>query len=640
MNTNNKRVLNNSKPASGKLSSLNRQWSTVEQKPSKPSVLMSSSQPSWQLDENDWPPTQEQEPINKKSKPNHSAALPWDISPKNPSTSTTKSTAFNQLQGFGKPPNSDIKSHLNNPNMSIAAKVSLSPEQQNVLDLVLKGESIFFTGSAGTGKSVLLRHIITALKRSYASRPDAVAITASTGMAACAIGGTTIHSFAGIGLGNEPKDQLLSKVRRNRKASGKWMRTKVLIIDEISMVDGDLFDKLSYIATKMKKSDKPFGGIQVVIAGDFFQLPPVSKGKVSFAFNANTWNDSIPKTINLTQVFRQKDSTFIDMLNEMRMGELSKDSIARFMKLSRELHYKDGIVPTELYATRAEVERSNGTRLAALKSEAVIYTAIDGGKAPPEQRTRDLANMMAVTSLTLKKDAQVMMIKNQGGEDGPMWLVNGLVGRVIDFVDPDLNPDHYLQQRKQIEEDEFNLLDGIFSDEEENVDLKPRILQASLSTNKPSEFPPLRGKVKQEAESQGLPTDGSAGTSTTKPNTASQLVPLVEWFLMNGKREFTVVKRAEFKVENMEGEIQSRRSQLPLILAWAMSIHKSQGQTLQRVKVDLGKVFKKGQIYVALSRATSLDGLQVLRFDPKKVMAHPEVIKWSKDNLIGLGPSI
>lgn len=492
-----------------------------------------------------------------------------------------------------------------------------------MLDLVLKGESIFFTGSAGTGKSVLLRHIISALKRSYASRPDAVAITASTGMAACAIGGTTIHSFAGIGLGAEEKDVLLGKVRRNRKASGKWMRTKVLIIDEISMVDGDLFDKLAYIAARMKRSDKPFGGIQVVIAGDFFQLPPVSKGRVSFAFNAPSWKECIPKTINLTQVFRQKDSTFIDMLNEMRMGNLSPDSIQRFYKLSRDLNFGDGIEPTELYPTRQEVERSNGARLAALKTEARVYTAVDSGKAPPEQRARDLANMMAVPSLTLKKDAQVMMIKNQAGEDGPTWLVNGLVGKVVDFVDPDAPFDLLHLQRAR--EAEGVDLTGIFSDEEDSdVDITPRPLSSAA---RPSAGPPLRGAAKAEAEAKGLPT-------TAANKSPAALVPLVEWFLMNGKREFTVVKRAEFKVENMDGEVQSRRSQLPLILAWAMSIHKSQGQTLQRVKVDLGKVFEKGQIYVALSRATSLEGLQVLRFDPKKVMAHPDVIQWSKTNLI------
>jgi len=659
---------------SGKLSSLSRQWSSTEpsrpqqqQKnlPSSQPIPQSSSQPSWQLDESDWPPTQT-EPPAKKSKANDdqstrttkpaanshqpkqgSAAstalnrtvsnqsLPWDISSntKTGNKNTNRSTAFNHLQGIGKQnDNGQIKSHLNNPNMSIAAKVSLSPEQQNVLDAVLKGESMFFTGSAGTGKSVLLRHIIAALKRTYASRPDAVAITASTGMAACAIGGTTIHSFAGIGLGVEPKEILLNKVKKNRKASGKWMRTKVLIIDEISMVDGDLFDKLAYIASKMKKSTKPFGGIQLVIAGDFFQLPPVTKGRVSFAFNASSWAECIPKPVNLTQVFRQKDSTFIRILNEMRKGELSDKSIQCFRALSRELNFGDGIAPTELYPTRQEVERSNATRLAALKTPEMVFKAIDSGKAPPEQRARDLANMMAVPTLVLKKDAQVMMIKNQSSEDSPMWLVNGLVGRVVDFVSPESSVDLYLAQRAQLEATDVDLT-GIFSDDEDN-NHPVQTMKPAPQAN-PSPYPPLRGAAKLAAEAKGAPPPApAAAAASSSSNATTSLVPLVEWFLMNGKREFTIVKSADFKVENMEGVVQSRRQQLPLILAWAMSIHKSQGQTLQRVKVDLGKVFEKGQIYVALSRATSLEGLQVLRFDPHKVRAHPEVIQWSNENLI------
>ncbi|KNZ54444.1 hypothetical protein VP01_2946g5 [Puccinia sorghi] len=677
---NNKRPLSNiqnsigaqPKP-SGKLSSLSRQWSSTEQSrpqqhsknlPSSQPIPQSSSQPSWQLDESDWPPTQT-EPPTKKSKANddqstrttepaansHQSkqgsaasttlkktvsdeALPWHISSnsKNGNKNHNKSTAFNQLQGIGKQ-NADgqIKSHLNNPNISIAAKVSLSPEQQNVLDAVLKGESMFFTGSAGTGKSVLLRHIIAALKRTYASRPDAVAITASTGMAACAIGGTTIHSFAGIGLGVEPKEILLNKVKKNRKASGKWMRTKVLIIDEISMVDGDLFDKLAYIASKMKKSTKPFGGIQLVIAGDFFQLPPVTRGRVSFAFNASSWAECIPKPVNLTQVFRQKDSTFIDMLNEMRKGALSKKSIQRFHELSRDPNFGDGIAPTELYPTRQEVERSNATRLAALKTPAVVFKAIDSGKAPPEQRARDLANMMAVPTLVLKKDAQVMMIKNQSSEDSPMWLVNGLVGRVVDFVSPESSVDLYLAQRAQLDAADVDLT-GIFSDDEDNN--HPVQTMKPAPPANPSPYPPLRGAAKLAVEGKSAPPPDPATATASSSTATTSLVPLVEWFLMNGKREFTIVKSADFKVENMEGEVQSRRQQLPLILAWAMSIHKSQGQTLQRVKVDLGKVFEKGQIYVALSRATSLKGLQVLRFDPDKVKAHPEVIQWSNENLI------
>ncbi|KAG0148478.1 hypothetical protein CROQUDRAFT_654749, partial [Cronartium quercuum f. sp. fusiforme G11] len=444
--------------------------------------------------------------------------FPWDVS----SGSNAKKPALSSSKAVGSSATStsiEAKNQLGNPKLSIAAKVALSKEQQAVLDSVLQGHSVFFTGSAGTGKSVLLRHIIAALKRLHSKAPDVVVVTASTGMAACAIGGTTIHSFAGIGLATETPDLLVSKVRKNRKAAARWLRTKVLIIDEISMVDGELFDKLAYIAQKLKRSDKPFGGIQLVIAGDFFQLPPVSKGKVNFAFNAKRWTDSITETVNLTQVFRQKDTSFIDMLNEMRLGALSEQSIRKFRELSREIKYSDGIMPTELYPTRQEVERSNSARLAALAAEPMIYAAQDTGKGTPEQRARDYANMMAVERLVLKKGAQVMMIKNQSSEDGPSWLVNGLVGKIEDFVDSFGPPD-------------------IHGGDDEAA------------------FPPIRG-------TKGPTKVGSFKPATT---TSRTILPLVAWCLPNGRIERTIVEPAEFKYENAEGEVQSRRMQVSRIM--------------------------------------------------------------------------
>ena len=186
----------------------------------------------------------------------------------------------------------------------------LSEEQQNVLTLVAKEKkSVFFTGSAGTGKSVLLREIIGVLRNNYSREVDRVAVTASTGLAACNVGGVTLHSFAGIGLGKETVPELVKKIKRNPKAKLRWMRTKVLIVDEISMVDGDLFDKLESVARNIRNNGRPFGGIQLIITGDFFQLPPVpDQGRIAkFAFDAATWNTSIEHTIGLTQVFRQKD---------------------------------------------------------------------------------------------------------------------------------------------------------------------------------------------------------------------------------------------------------------------------------------------------------------------------------------------
>ncbi len=190
------------------------------------------------------------------------------------------------------------------------SRVFLSDEQKKVFNLVTEErKSVFFTGSAGTGKSVLLREIIKGLRNKHKREPERVAVTASTGLAACNVGGVTLHSFAGIGLGKEAVPELAKKIKRNGKAKKRWLLTKTLVIDEVSMVDGDLFDKLEAIARIIRNNGRPFGGIQLVITGDFFQLPPVPDyGKVAkFSFDAATWTTSIEHTIGLTKVFRQKD---------------------------------------------------------------------------------------------------------------------------------------------------------------------------------------------------------------------------------------------------------------------------------------------------------------------------------------------
>jgi ATP-dependent DNA helicase PIF1 len=226
----------------------------------------------------------------------------------------------------------------------------LSEEQRQIIEIVNQGASVFFTGSAGTGKSVLMRAIIAKLRDFYSKEPDRVAVTASTGLAACNIEGITLHSFAGIGLGKEAAPELIKKIRRNQKLKQRWQRTKVLIIDEISMVDGDLFDKLEQIARSLRNNGMPFGGIQLVVTGDFFQLPPVpEKNSIAkFAFDAATWNTTIQHTILLTHVFRQKDPVFANMLNEMRLGKLTPQSIRAFQSLNRPMKHDDEVEATEL----------------------------------------------------------------------------------------------------------------------------------------------------------------------------------------------------------------------------------------------------------------------------------------------------
>ncbi|BEI91501.1 uncharacterized protein CcaverHIS019_0403210 [Cutaneotrichosporon cavernicola] len=477
------------------------------------------------------------------------------------------------------------------PTVNIRNKLVLSTEQQEVLKMVVdQGRNIFFTGSAGAGKSVLLREIIKSLHIKYAKSADAVAVTASTGIAACNIGGVTLHSFGGMGLATEEASILANKVKRNKKAAARWSRTKVLIIDEISMVDAELFDKFNKVGQIMrKKPGVPFGGMQLICTGDFFQLPPVTKnGEPRFCFESTTWTQAIHKQVNLSKVFRQKDERFVNMLNEMRFGRLTPESIETFRRLDRPIPCPEGIVPTELFPRREDVDRSNMTRLRNLSTETKTYVAQDGGVIQDKiQRDKMLSNFMAPQSLELRVDAQVMLIKNIDET-----LVNGSMGRVLGFCEKiAFVTDTNGRWREGGVREDIQSRDG-HDDEQKEKMLSKYDAQVSSSTAK---FPVVR-----------FSTPGG------------------------GVRDM-FVEYDQFKNELPNGEVQVSRAQLPLILAWAMSIHKAQGQTLERVKVDLSKVFEKGQAYVALSRATSLEGLQVRGFRPDKVMAHRKVAVWSRN---------
>ncbi|KAJ5107244.1 ATP-dependent DNA helicase PIF1 [Penicillium angulare] len=469
--------------------------------------------------------------------------------------------------------------------------IALSDEQTAVLDAVVdRGKSIFFTGSAGTGKSVLMREIIKKLRIKYKREPDRVAVTASTGLAACNIEGVTLHSFAGIGLGKEAVPELVKKIKKNQKARNRWLRTKVLVVDEVSMVDGDLFDKLEEIARRIRNNGRPFGGIQLVVTGDFFQLPPVPEGgrEAKFSFSAATWNTTIQHTILLTHVFRQRDPEFAAMLNEMRLGQISPSTIEAFRKLSRPLNFHDELDATELFPTRNEVENANSARMARLSGEMMSFKAVDSGTiTDPQYREKLLSNCMAPPLINLKKGAQVMLIKNM--ED---TLVNGSIGRVVAFMD-EAKFDWYRTNEGEVQANE----DGDMSDED----------SVSRARKK------LKAMVHKE--------DGAPG---------GRKWPLVCFVQPDGTERHLLCQPEAWKIELPNGEVQAQRQQVPLILAWALSIHKAQGQTLQRVKVDLGRVFEKGQAYVALSRATSQEGLQVSRFEPRKVMVHHKVLEFYK----------
>ncbi|CAG8781719.1 26020_t:CDS:2, partial [Racocetra persica] len=384
---------------------------------------------------------------------------------------------------------------------------------------------------------------------------DAVAVTATTGLAALNIGGTTLHYFAGIGLGQGTIQELVKKVRDNRSARQRWIDCKVLIIDEISMLDGELFDTLEAIARNIENNTRPFGGIQLIITGDFFQLPPISKDSraiAKFSFEARTWKASVKHTIQLTRVFRQKDNELIELLNEMRTGKVSDRFSELIVRLENEPQYPDdGIKPTELYPRNDNVNSANLIQLDKIPHKSHSFFAVDWEPMRIGQLRMLVKSCLAPQELKLKRDAQVMLIKNLKDYN----LVNGSRGVVIGYHSNSTAQDY-------------------FKGEEEGLEI-------------------------------------------------NDLLPIVRFTDSNQK---IIVEPQEWTIPGNGGKtILASRKQIPLILAWAISIHKSQGQTLDRVKIDLGRVFEKGQAYVALSRATSTASLQVLNFRPSKVTAHEKV---------------
>ncbi|XP_055613049.1 ATP-dependent DNA helicase PIF1 [Uranotaenia lowii] len=417
----------------------------------------------------------------------------------------------------------------------------LNDEQKAVLSACQSGRSIFFTGSAGTGKSFLLRKIISTLP------PDGTVATASTGVAACLIGGTTLHSFAGIGSGEAALSRCYEMASRPN-TSQIWRKCKRLIIDEISMVDGDYFEKIEAVARYIRKNDKPFGGIQLILCGDFFQLPPVIKqdriprgalsqdsdptDAVRFCFQTPAWKECIQNSFELTVVHRQKDPEFVSILNSIRIGRVTQEIRDRLGATSKQRIEVEGILATQLCSHTNDADLINQTKLNNLTGEEKTYHATDSD--PYMTKTLD-QQVQAPGKLVVKIGAQVMLLKNINITEG---LVNGARGVVIDYV-------------------------------------------------------------------QGY--------------------PLVKF----KKREF-LVKPEKWSIKT-PGAVIVTRSQLPLKLAWAFSIHKSQGLTLDCVEMSLSKVFEAGQAYVALSRCQSLDSLRVLDFDGKQVWANPKVLEYYRD---------
>jgi ATP-dependent DNA helicase PIF1 len=427
------------------------------------------------------------------------------------------------------------------------ASITLNAEQQVALDAVKEGKNIFLTGAGGTGKSHTIRAI-----RTWAQKENKLcAVTAMTGCAALLLGqgAKTLHSWAGIGLARETPQELAAVVMSNRRAKKRWCETQLLILDEISMMTPDILEKLDLIARRVRQNpDIRFGGLQLVVSGDFCQLPPVSKGKeIVFAFESPYWKELIDEIHELHQIERQSEPLFQKILKEARLGELCSESLT-ILKERRGLQWQENeIVPTLLFARNSDVDTINRANLSSLSGEKRIFEAQN-----------------VITEKKIKKGKYVSPSSHE-------------VKKALERLDSDAP---YMKE------------------------LELRIgAQVMLITNMDQDRNLING-------SRGVVTGYSAGG-----------LPIVRFLSIP---EPVLVDRVSWWLPEHEG---IGRSQIPLRVAYAMTIHRSQGASLDSALIDIGSnTFEYGQAYVALSRVRTINGLYIWKFDPSKIRCHPKVL--------------
>lgn len=386
--------------------------------------------------------------------------------------------------------------------------------------LIDQGENLFITGSAGTGKSHLIKEICQAYGRVFA-----IELTASTGIAAVHVGGVTIHSWACLGTGDKKTDDIVSYVMSGAgtRVRRKLKETQILIIDEISMIGPEIFDQLNEVLKIVRNNKTAFGGLQIIVVGDFLQLPPVNKHSQEsfFCFESQAWNEADFKNVILEKNYRQNDGKFLKILSNLRKATLDDEDVATLNSRIKMPNLEAEIKPTIIVTHNAQVERINNHKIQQINEETKVFSVNCEGS------DRDVSflqrNCLAPETLKLKIGAQVMMLKNSYQKQG---IYNGSLGIVRDF-----SPKNY---------------------------------------------------------------------------------PIVEF--ENGKEikimpdSWTIEK---FNDEIGEFETKARIVQIPLNLAWAITVHKSQGMTLDSIYCDLTNAFTEGQIYVTISRVKSLDGLYI-----------------------------
>lgn len=388
--------------------------------------------------------------------------------------------------------------------------------QEFALSILKSGQNVFLTGSAGTGKTYVLNQYITYLKE----RKVPVAVTASTGIAATHINGMTIHSWAGIGIKDNLTTAQLRALKTKKYLEKKLDKVEVLVIDEISMLHQNQLRLVDEVLRYFKMNQLPFGGIQVIFCGDFFQLPPVGNNSESsknkFAFMSPTWVNAAPTICYLTQQYRQSNDELNTILNEIRSGNISEH---RFQRLQDAIgqKIKSPIPPTRLFTHNYDVDELNEAELKKISGKSRIFSAETKGNEKLLEGLKK--SVLAMESMELKLGAKVMFVRNIP-EKG---VVNGSLGEIVEFDDEERHP----------------------------------------------------------------------------------LVRLTD-------DRMVVASPEDWKIQDETGKVLAQFNQVPLRLAWAITIHKSQGMTLDAAEIDLGKTFEKGQGYVALSRLKKFENLTLL----------------------------
>lgn len=452
--------------------------------------------------------------------------------------------------------------------------------QSSALDILKTGQNVFLTGSAGSGKTYTLNQYIDYLR----ARRVPVAVTASTGIAATHMNGTTIHSWSGIGIKDELTDRDLTNLSRKQFLADRLKDTAVLIIDEISMLHAKQLNLVSQVLKHVRKNDKAFGGIQVVVAGDFFQLPPIgSKGETNrekFAFMSEAWLDAKFHICYLSEQHRQVSEAanggldLDDILNQIRRQEVTFEAIAA---LEATFDQNVDIKRTRLYTHNLNVNKINDKELAALDGEMMRFAATATGDSKLVETLKKTVRTQ--DELILKVGAKVMFIKN----NTELGVSNGTMGELIGFAAVKIN-------------DDKDNNDDLIEDDSEN---------AESDTDKN-----IKGKGKKTTKDKEKP-------KVKKPTT--QKMPVVR---LNSGRE-VIAEPEEWIIEDETGDVLASYEQVPLCLAWAITIHKSQGMTLDAAEIDLSRTFELGQGYVALSRLKSLAGLQLLGMNDMSLQLDP-----------------